>query len=78
MGAKQEVTSYLNISSELKIPPKEFLFLTDIEGEARAAIDAGMNAIILLRSEESGELINKADQKQVIQIVNNFNQIVFL
>lgn len=86
MGAKQEVASYLNISAQLHSPPKEILFLTDIEGEARAAIEAGMNVLLLVRGGEELPVQSTTNKKQqpdsqqrlLIPSVNNFNQIVFL
>lgn len=70
VGAKQETTSYENISAQLALPPSAILFLTDIAGEARAATEAGMTAILLTRDGQQ--------QHQPFQSVNNFEQIRFL
>ena len=70
VGAKQETTSYENISAQLGLPPSAILFLTDIAGEARAATEAGMTAILLTRDGQQ--------QHQPFQSVNNFEQIRFL
>jgi enolase-phosphatase E1 len=49
MGGKKEVRSYENISQELQLEPHEILFLSDTPDELRAAREAGMEVIQLVR-----------------------------
>jgi enolase-phosphatase E1 len=49
IGHKREINSYLNISNELKLAPKEILFLSDIDLELDAAKTAGLQTIQLVR-----------------------------
>lgn len=61
IGQKRDVKSYFNISSELKIDPKEILFLSDITEELDAAKMAGFATIQLVRLED----MPYKDHKQV-------------
>ncbi len=49
IGHKRESDSYRNIQKAIALPPKEILFLSDIEAELDAAKEAGFQAIQLLR-----------------------------
>lgn len=49
VGGKKEVQSYTNITTALKLPAAEILFLSDIEDELSAADQAGMKVIQLVR-----------------------------
>ena len=49
VGYKYETSSYTKISSELKIPAEEILFLSDVEIELDCAQEAGMKTIRLFR-----------------------------
>lgn len=49
VGGKKESASYKNIVSQVKLPPEEILFLSDVVEELNAARDAGMQTILLLR-----------------------------
>ena len=74
VGAKQEVASYQTISTAVQIPAGDILFLTDIPGEARAAIASGMRSLILIRP-GNGPL-TEAELGEFSHVAN-FNQIVF-
>jgi enolase-phosphatase E1 len=65
-GGKREVETYSKISSELKIHPKNILFLSDIKEELVAADTAGFQTIQLVREG------NTADWKKT---VNSFSEI---
>ncbi|MDD4973770.1 MAG: acireductone synthase [Bacteriovorax sp.] len=52
IGHKRDENSYLNISKELKLDPKEILFLSDISEELDAAKKAGLKTIQLVRLED--------------------------
>ena len=49
VGMKQESGSYAEIMRQLAVQPSRLLFLTDVEGEARACIKAGGDAVIVVR-----------------------------
>jgi enolase-phosphatase E1 len=70
IGHKQEKQSYLNIISELKFPPEQILFLSDIEQELNAAQAAGMQTVWLLRDAETQSV---ATHRQV----SSFSEISF-
>ncbi|KAH9399304.1 Enolase-phosphatase E1 [Tyrophagus putrescentiae] len=75
-----DLTKYISAYFDTKVGAKQerpartaasaILFLTDIAGEARAATEAGMTAILLTRDGQQ--------QHQPFQSVNNFEQIRFL
>ena len=49
IGHKREVSSYQNIQQALELPPRDILFLSDVEQELDAAKSAGFNTIQLVR-----------------------------
>lgn len=49
VGGKREVDSYRRIAAEIKAPPQDILFLSDIKEELDAAVTAGMQTIWLVR-----------------------------
>ena len=49
VGAKQDADSYRRIMQGLGVRGERLLFLTDVEGEARACIAAGGHAMIVVR-----------------------------
>lgn len=49
MGGKKEIRSYENIAQEMQLEPYEVLFLSDVPDELRAAREAGMEVIQLVR-----------------------------
>lgn len=69
IGHKREVESYKKISSQLKIPVSEILFLSDIKEELDAAKSAGLHTVQLVR------------QLDVVigthRTVKNFSEITF-
>ncbi|WP_413721490.1 acireductone synthase [Sodalis sp. RH24] len=67
IGAKRETASYRAISRELRLPPGELLFLSDIGQELAAARAAGWRVCQLVRDE--------ADPQQHYPQVNRFDQI---
>jgi enolase-phosphatase E1 len=52
IGHKREESSYIKISKELNLDPKEILFLSDISEELDAAKKAGLKTIQLVRLED--------------------------
>lgn len=67
MGGKKEVRSYENIAQELKMEPHEILFLSDTPDELRAAREAGMEVIQLVRegTKPSSHFDNVDDFSQI-------------
>jgi len=65
-GGKREVETYTKISNELKIQPKNILFLSDIKEELEAADAVGFQTIQLVREGNTADWKNTA---------NNFNEI---
>lgn len=55
IGGKKESTSYINIIDELGVEPRTVLFLSDVEAELKAAEEAGMRTVWLVRE---GDLPN--------------------
>lgn len=49
IGGKKESASYNNIVNELGVEPRTVLFLSDVEAELKAAEDAGMRTVWLVR-----------------------------
>ena len=67
MGGKKEMRSYENIAQELKIEPHEIMFLSDTPEELRAAREAGMEVIQLVRegTKPSSHFDNVDDFSQI-------------
>ena len=49
IGGKKESTSYSNIIDELGVEPRTVLFLSDVEAELKAAEEAGLRTVWLVR-----------------------------
>ncbi len=52
-GPKNESDSYRKIATSIGLPAKDILFLSDAEAEVFAALSAGMQAVLVVRGEES-------------------------
>ncbi|WP_130834121.1 acireductone synthase [[Erwinia] mediterraneensis] len=55
VGAKREVSSYLNIANQIGLPADELLFLSDIHQELDAAAEAGWHTLQLIRGDADPE-----------------------
>ncbi len=51
-GAKSDADSYRKIATAIGLPPTELLFLSDVESEISAAVEAGFDAVLVARDEE--------------------------
>lgn len=71
IGAKQDVQSYLNLAEQIALPPKDILFLSDIEAELDAAAEAGINTLWVVRPQEG----TVAPKKSRHPIVSSFADI---
>ncbi|XP_037121187.1 enolase-phosphatase E1 [Syngnathus acus] len=49
VGAKVDPKSYKRIAERIGCPPEEITFLTDVTREAKAAEDAGVNTVVVVR-----------------------------
>ena len=52
-GAKSDADSYRKIATAIGLPPTELLFLSDVESEISAAVEAGFDAVLVARDEEA-------------------------
>lgn len=52
MGAKREASSYAAIAAEMRLPPAEILFLSDVAEELDAARAAGLGTCQLVRARD--------------------------
>ena len=60
-GPKREAASYARIAEALGLAPSEILFLTDIQAEADAAREAGVQALIVDREGQGGDVHSLAE-----------------
>lgn len=60
-GPKREAASYTRIAEALGLAPAEILFLTDIQAEADAAREAGVQALIVDREGQGGDVHSLAE-----------------
>ncbi|WP_168403750.1 acireductone synthase [Erwinia amylovora] len=67
VGAKREVGAYQSIASQIGLPARQLLFLSDIHQELDAARDAGWHTVQLIR----GDADNESRHRQV----TDFDQI---
>lgn len=82
VGGKRSPDSYLQIATTLDRLPQNILFLSDIEEEISAALQAGMQAVQLVREAHSmknliGEKVALNEQNPVRK-VTSFSEISFL
>jgi enolase-phosphatase E1 len=49
VGGKKEASSYRAIAGAIDLPPADLLFLSDVEAELAAAIEAGLSVMLLVR-----------------------------
>jgi enolase-phosphatase E1 len=52
IGGKREAASYTRIAEALALPPSEILFLSDVVEELDAAREAGMQTVLIDRSQD--------------------------
>ena len=70
VGPKQDSASYTSIARQLAVEPSRLLFLTDVEGEARACEQAGCHAKIVVR-----EGNKPVDPACGIPLVHSFDEV---
>lgn len=69
-GHKQEKKSYEKIVQEIGEPAEDLTFYTDVPGEAQAAIDAGLKAVIVIRP---GNKLLTDEEKQKFDTTESFD-----
>ncbi|XP_016097376.1 enolase-phosphatase E1 isoform X2 [Sinocyclocheilus grahami] len=72
IGAKVESKSYENIAERIGCQPEEIMFLTDVTREAKAAEDAGVNVIMVVRP---GNTELTEEERSHYRVVTSFNQL---
>lgn len=60
-GPKREAESYARIAAALDLPADEMLFVTDVQAEADAARDAGMQVVLIDREGDAGDVSSLAE-----------------
>lgn len=66
IGAKMESNSYEKIAEEMKMKPSSILFVTDVIGEAKAALEAGFKTAVSVRPGNAD--LTEADKKKFTTI----------
>ncbi|EGT60282.1 hypothetical protein CAEBREN_28174 [Caenorhabditis brenneri] len=73
IGLKGESNSYLKICEQIGIPPKQVLFLTDVEAEASAAKKAGLQTKLVIRP---GNAILTQEVKNAYGTIESLEEIL--
>ncbi|XP_063994248.1 enolase-phosphatase E1 isoform X2 [Diachasmimorpha longicaudata] len=74
IGPKHSSSSYKSIISKLSVLPTDVLFLTDTPTEAKAAVEAGLSSILIIRQ---GNAPLTVDEKSSYPTVHSFLDITF-
>lgn len=72
MGAKVESKSYERIAQRIGCQTEELTFLTDLTREAKAAEDAGVNVVVVVRP---GNMELTEDEKAHYNLITSFSQL---
>uniref|UniRef100_A0A672I3M4 Enolase-phosphatase 1 n=1 Tax=Salarias fasciatus TaxID=181472 RepID=A0A672I3M4_SALFA len=72
VGAKVESKSYESIAERIGVPPEEITFLTDVSREAKAAEEAGLNVVLVVRP---GNLELTEEERSHYSLVTSFSQL---
>lgn len=72
MGAKVERKSYERIAERIGCQAEELTFLTDLTREAKAAEDAGVNVVVVVRP---GNMELTEDEKAHYNLITSFSQL---
>jgi len=71
-GYKYDKSSYENITKDVGIDAKQLLFLSDNVAEVKAAIEAGMNSVIVVRP---GNVELSEEDKKNYKVIHNFDEL---
>jgi enolase-phosphatase E1 len=69
IGPKKEIESYKRIASELELPPREIVFVSDVTAELDAAAGAGFETLLCVRPG------NPRQQASAHPTIQSFDQI---
>lgn len=72
IGAKVESKSYERIAERIGCPPEEITFLTDVSREAKAAEEAGVNVVLVVRP---GNLELTDEERAHYSLITSFSQL---
>lgn len=72
VGAKVERRSYERIAERIGRPPEEITFLTDVSREAKAAEEAGVNVVVVVRP---GNVDLTEDESAHYALITSFSQL---
>ncbi|XP_003965447.2 enolase-phosphatase E1 [Takifugu rubripes] len=72
LGAKVEGKSYERIAERIGCRPEEITFLTDVTREAKAAEEAGVNVVVVVRP---GNMELTDDERAHYKLITSFNQL---
>ncbi|KAG9353611.1 hypothetical protein AGOR_G00014940 [Albula goreensis] len=72
IGPKVESKSYQRIADRIGCPPEDITFLTDVTREARAAEEAGVNVIVVVRP---GNMELTEEEKTHYSLITSFSQM---
>nr|XP_057920943.1 enolase-phosphatase E1 [Doryrhamphus excisus] len=72
IGAKVDAKSYKRIAERIGCPPEEITFLTDVTREAKAAEDAGVNVVVVVRP---GNMELTEEERAHYDLIASFGQL---
>ncbi|XP_072570956.1 enolase-phosphatase E1-like isoform X1 [Paramormyrops kingsleyae] len=72
MGLKVESKSYQRIAERIGCPPEDILFLTDVTREAKAAVEVGMNVVVVVRP---GNAELAEEERSHYSLISSFSQL---
>lgn len=72
IGAKVDSKSYETIAERIGCQPEEITFLTDVTREAKAAEDAGVNVVVVVRP---GNMELTEEERAHYNLINSFSQL---
>ncbi|XP_061555145.1 enolase-phosphatase E1 [Phycodurus eques] len=72
VGAKVDAKSYERIAERIGCAPEEITFLTDVTREAKAAGDAGVNAVVVIRP---GNAEVTEEEAAHYRVITSFGQL---
>ncbi|KAF6714354.1 Enolase-phosphatase E1 [Oryzias melastigma] len=72
IGAKVEAKSYERIAEKIGCQPEEITFLTDVAREAKAAEEAGLNVLLVVRP---GNLELTEEESAHYNLITSFSQL---
>jgi enolase-phosphatase E1 len=70
VGKKGEAESYRKIAAELRLPPNEVIFISDVVSELEAANEAGMKTLLCIRP---GNPLQESAEKY--QSIHSFDEV---